>query len=72
MMIFLAWLCSLNRIILPETEQRETASQAPVKLERTTTSSIEELCHGAADGLQLSLNVMAMLIAFVAVVGILI
>jgi CNT family concentrative nucleoside transporter len=59
----------ISKIILPETGPSETASQAPVKIERTATNSIDALCRGAADGLQLSLNVMAMLIAFVAVVA---
>ena len=59
----------ISKIILPETEPSETASEAPMKIERTATNSIDALCRGAADGLQLSLNVMAMLIAFVAVVA---
>jgi CNT family concentrative nucleoside transporter len=59
----------ISKIILPETEPSETASEAPVKIERTTTNSLDALCRGAADGLQLSLNVLAMLIAFVAVVA---
>ena len=59
----------ISKIILPETEPSETASEAPMKIERATTNSIDALCRGAADGLQLALNVMAMLIAFVAVVA---
>jgi len=59
----------ISKIILPETEPSETASESPVKIERTTVNSIDALCRGASDGLHLSLNVLAMLIAFVAVVA---
>ncbi len=59
----------ISKILLPETEPSETASVAPMKIERTATNSIDAICRGAADGLQLSLNVMAMLIAFVAAVA---
>ena len=61
----------IAKIMLPETEKSETAAGATVKLERTTTNSIDALCRGASEGLSLSLNVLAMLIAFVAVVGLL-
>jgi CNT family concentrative nucleoside transporter len=40
-----------------------------VNKERTTINSIDALCRGATDGLFLSLNVLAMLIAFVAIVA---
>jgi CNT family concentrative nucleoside transporter len=59
----------ISKIMLPETEASETAGSAPAKVERTTANSIDALCQGASDGLFLSLNVMGMLIAFVAVVA---
>jgi CNT family concentrative nucleoside transporter len=59
----------IAKIILPETEPSETASEAPVKLDRATINSLDALCRGASDGLHLALNVMAMLIAFLAVVA---
>jgi CNT family concentrative nucleoside transporter len=58
----------ISKVMLPETEKSETAHDAPLKIERASTNSIDALCRGASDGLYLSLNVMAMLIAFVAVV----
>ncbi len=57
------------KIMLPETGKSETAYDVPLRIERTTTNSIDALCRGASDGLTLSLNVIAMLIAFVAVVA---
>lgn len=59
----------MAKIMLPETDKSETAHDAPLKIERTATNSIDALCRGASDGLHLALNVLAMLIAFVAVVA---
>jgi CNT family concentrative nucleoside transporter len=59
------------KIILPETEQSATAAGANAKVERTTVNGLDALCHGAGDGVKLAINVMAMLIAFVAVVALL-
>lgn len=59
----------IAKIMLPETQPSETALGAPINKERTTLNSIDALCRGATDGLQLSLNVLAMLIAFVAIVA---
>jgi CNT family concentrative nucleoside transporter len=59
----------IAKIMLPETEASETAMNAPINKERTSINSIDALCRGATDGLFLSLNVLAMLIAFVAIVA---
>lgn len=59
----------IAKILLPETEQSETAAGAHAKLERLSQNGIDALCLGASDGMKLTLNVMAMLIAFVAVVA---
>jgi concentrative nucleoside transporter, CNT family len=57
------------KIMLPETDRSETALDAPLVKEKTAINSIDALCRGATDGLFLTLNVLAMLIAFVAVVA---
>lgn len=59
----------ISKVIWPETEQSETASGHMVDPPRETLNSIDALCRGTTDGLQLALNVIAMLIAFVAVVA---
>jgi concentrative nucleoside transporter, CNT family len=59
----------IAKIMLPETERSETAAGASAKVPRETTNGLDALCRGASDGMMLSLNVMAMLIAFVAVVA---
>ena len=59
----------IAKIILPETEPSETAAGASAKVPRETHNGIEALCRGASEGMMLAINVMAMLIAFVAVVA---
>jgi concentrative nucleoside transporter, CNT family len=59
----------IAKIMMPETEQSETTAGHLVIPERTTVNSVDALCRGASDGLHLALNVMAMLIAFVAAVA---
>jgi len=59
----------MAKIILPETEPSETAAGALAKIPRETHNGLDALCRGASDGVMLSINVMAMLIAFVAVVA---
>lgn len=59
----------IAKILLPETEPSETAAGAPAQSQRETVNGIDALVTGAADGMKLSLNVAAMLIAFTAVVA---
>ena len=59
----------ISKVMLPETEQSETASVAAKDPPRATVNSLDALCRGASDGMMLAMNVMAMLIAFIAVVA---
>jgi len=59
----------IAKIMLPETEVSETAAGANAKIERQSHNGLDALCRGASDGAMLTINVMAMLIAFVAVVA---
>lgn len=58
----------IAKIMLPETQPSETASTAKIKTEVHTINGIDALCRGASEGMTLAINVMAMLIAFTAVV----
>jgi CNT family concentrative nucleoside transporter len=55
--------------MLPEVAVSETNATASATVERTTVNSIDALCRGAGEGVSLAINVLAMLIAFVAVVA---
>ena len=57
------------KIMLPETEVSETAGKSPATVPRTTVNSIDAICRGAGDGFHLALNIIAMLIAFIAIIA---
>jgi CNT family concentrative nucleoside transporter len=59
----------IAKIMLPETARSETSAGASAKIERETINGLDALCSGASDGMKLAINVMAMLIAFVAFVA---
>ncbi|HEY5911302.1 MAG TPA: nucleoside transporter C-terminal domain-containing protein [Verrucomicrobiae bacterium] len=59
----------ISKVLLPETEPSETRGVAPRDPPRTTVNSIDALCRGAGDGMLLAINVLAMLIGFMAVVA---
>jgi len=59
----------ISKILVPETETSETASGVVKDPPRTTVNSVDALCRGASDGMMLSINVIAMLIAFVALIA---
>ncbi|MCE9595365.1 MAG: NupC/NupG family nucleoside CNT transporter [Planctomycetes bacterium] len=62
-----AFVCA--KIIRPETEKSETAGRIPLRIERDASNIIEAAANGTSDGLKLWLNVIAMLIAFTALVA---
>ena len=57
------------KVVFPETEASETGERCHFDVERTTLNSFDALCHGANEGMMLSITVMAMLVAFVAIVA---
>ncbi len=57
------------KVIFPETEPSETGERCHFGVKRVSSNSIDALCSGASQGVMLSINVMGMLIAFVAVVA---
>jgi CNT family concentrative nucleoside transporter len=60
----------MAKILVPETETPETSGMADIEHEPETNNVIEAAAEGAADGLQLALNVGAMLLAFIALIGV--
>ncbi|MDB6065424.1 MAG: putative Na+ dependent nucleoside transporter [Pedosphaera sp.] len=59
----------IAKIMLPETQPSQTGSSSKIKTEIHTINGIDALCRGASEGIMLAINVMAMLIAFVAAVA---
>ena len=61
----------VSKVMFPETEPSETGERCHFDTKRTATNSIDAICTGASEGVMLSINVMAMLVAFVAIVALL-
>jgi CNT family concentrative nucleoside transporter len=57
------------KMFYPETAESVTAGELKVKMEKTTANVFDAVCVGAADGMKLVLNVVAMLLAFVALIA---
>lgn len=60
---------AIAKIIYPETAEPETKGTVRVKVEKNASNVIEAAAGGASDGLQLALNVGAMLLAFIAFIA---
>jgi CNT family concentrative nucleoside transporter len=58
----------MAKIMLPESERSETSGKVELRIERTAGNLIEAAANGTQDGLKLWLNVIAMLVAFIALV----
>jgi len=59
----------ISKIIYPETEEPETKGEVKINIEKTSSNVIEAAATGAGEGLQLALNVAAMLLAFIALIA---
>ncbi len=61
----------IAKILQPELEQPETMGDAPLTNYGDATNIVEAAANGASEGLKLALNIVGMLIAFVALVAML-
>lgn len=59
----------ISKIIYPETEEPLTKGSVKVNVQKNASNVIEAAASGAGDGLQLALNVGAMLLAFIALIA---
>ncbi len=60
---------AISKILFPETGTPETKGTVRIKIERNSSNLVEAAASGASDGLQLALNVGAMLLAFIAIIA---
>lgn len=61
----------ISKLFIPETRVSETAGQCKLTSEKIDVNIIDAACRGATEGVQLVLNIMAVLIAFIALVAML-
>lgn len=59
----------LAKMLMPETEQPETAGKVRVEIEKPGVNVIDAAARGAGEGLHLALNIGGMLIAFLALIA---
>lgn len=59
------------KLMVPETETSKTQGDVKLDLPKTTANLIDAAASGAGEGLQLALNVGAMLLAFIALIALL-
>jgi CNT family concentrative nucleoside transporter len=58
----------ISKIVWPETEESKTKGKVQIEVKKTNANLIDAAAHGASDGLRIGLNVVAMLIGFIAIV----
>lgn len=59
----------ISKIVWPETEESPTKGVIKLDIKKSHTNLLDAISHGASDGLKVGLNVIAMLIGFIAVVA---
>jgi CNT family concentrative nucleoside transporter len=59
----------IAKVLYPEVEKSETSGHVKVKVEKLDANIIDAAARGAGEGLTLTLNVAAMLLAFVALIA---
>ncbi len=60
---------AIAKILVPEKDVSETKDDVPKTTETMDANVLDAACRGASEGLKLALNVMAMLIAFIAIIA---
>ena len=59
----------ISKIIFPETEKSETEGEVKLSIEKTHANLVDAIAAGASEGLKVGLNVIAMLIGFIALIA---
>ncbi len=59
----------IAKIMWPETEESATKGAVKLEVKKVHANLLDAISHGASDGLKVSLNVIAMLIGFIALIA---
>ena len=59
----------IAKIVYPETVESPTKGKVQLEVKKAHSNLVDAISHGASDGLRIALNVMAMLIAFIALIA---
>jgi CNT family concentrative nucleoside transporter len=59
----------ISKIVFPETEESQTMGRVKLEVKSHYTNVVDAISHGAGDGFKIAMNVIAMLIGFIAVIA---
>ena len=59
----------IAKIVFPETEVSQTMGKVTLQVKSQYSNTIDAITHGAGDGFKLAMNVIAMLIGFIALIA---
>jgi concentrative nucleoside transporter, CNT family len=59
----------ISKIVFPETEESQTMGKVKLDVKSNYTNLIDAISHGAGDGFKIAMNVIAMLIGFIALIA---
>lgn len=59
----------VSKIVWPETEESETKGKVSLEIKKEDANLVDAISHGASTGLKVGLNVIAMLIGFIAIIA---
>lgn len=59
----------ISKIVFPETEESKTMGKVKLEVKSQYSNIIDAISHGAADGFKIAMNVIAMLIGFIALIA---
>ena len=59
----------ISKIVFPETEESQTMGNVKLEVKSSYTNLVDAIGHGAGDGFKIAMNVIAMLIGFIALIA---
>jgi len=59
----------ISKIVWPETEESQTMGNVKLEVKSSYTNLVDAIGHGAGDGFKIAMNVIAMLIGFIALIA---
>lgn len=60
---------AISKIVFPETEKSETSGMVRIKIEKNHVNLLDAIASGASEGLRIGLQVVAMLVGFIALIA---
>lgn len=61
----------IAKIVFPETEESQTMGKVKLEVKSHYVNVVDAISHGASDGFKIAMNVVAMLIGFIAIIAML-